>query len=83
MQNKIIDDTQFYTLMFSAFLLNITMPLVLKWWKPYYLSFKQIKVMGVTLSRPEPAPIPENMPEYRDMMMEEKNRYSNNRSNND
>ena len=74
-QHKIIDTTQFYTLMFTAFLLNITVPLVLKWWKPYYLGFKQISILGVKLSRPEPAPIPDNMPEYRDMMLEEKRRY--------
>ena len=52
-QNKIIDITEFYTLMFTAFLLNVTVPLSLKWWKPYYLGFKQIELLGVTLSRPE------------------------------
>ena len=74
-QNKIIDITQFYTLMFTAFLLNITVPLALKWWKPYYLGFKQMQVMGVTLSRPEPAPVPTDMPEYSEMMAEERARY--------
>ncbi len=74
-QNKIIDITQFYILMFTAFLLNITVPLVLKWWKPYYLGFKQIQLFGTTLSRPEPAPIPDDLPEYREMMLEEKRRY--------
>jgi len=74
-QHKIIDDTQFYTLMFTAFLLNNTVPLVLKWWKPYYLGFKQMSILGVTLSRPEPAPISQNMPEYREMMLAEKKRY--------
>ena len=74
-QNKIIDDTQFYTLMFTAFLLNITVPIVLKWWKPYYLGFKQLTILGVTLSRPEIAPIPENLREYREMMREERNKY--------
>jgi hypothetical protein len=61
--------------MFTAFLLNITVPLVLKWWKPYYLGFKQISVLGVKLSRSEPASVPDNMPEYRDMMMAERKRY--------
>jgi Kef-type K+ transport system membrane component KefB len=74
-QNKIIDITQFYTLMFTAFLLNITVPLSLKLWKPYYLGFKQVRLLGVTLSRPEPAPVPADLPEYREMMEEERRRY--------
>ena len=74
-QNRIIDTVQFYTLMFTAFLLNITVPIVLKWWKPYYLGFKHLRVLGVTLSRPEPAPVPKDMPEYREMMEEERKRY--------
>ena len=74
-QHKIIDQSQFYTLMFTAFLLNVTVPIALKWWKPYYLGFKQMELLGIRLSRPEPAPIPENMPEYREMMEEEKRRY--------
>ena len=71
-QNKIIDQTQFYTLMFTAFLLNVTVPIALKWWKPYYLGFKQFDLLGIKLSRPEPAPMPADMPEYREMMEEEK-----------
>ena len=74
-QNQIIDNTQFYTLMITAFLLNITVPISLRWWKPYYLGFKQISALGVTLSRPEPAPIPADLPEYREMMEEERRRY--------
>lgn len=74
-QNKIIDITQFYTLMFTAFLLNITVPISLKWWKPYYLGFKQLRLLGATLSRPEPAPVPADMHEYREMMDEERRRY--------
>jgi Kef-type K+ transport system membrane component KefB len=74
-QNKIIDITQFYTLMFTAFLLNITVPICLKLWKPYYLGFKQVRLLGVTLSRPEPAPVPADLPEYREMMEEERRRY--------
>ncbi len=74
-QHKIIDTTQFYTLMFTAFLLNITVPITLKLWKPYYLGFKQLKIGGVTLSRPEPAPVPADMPEYKEMMDEERRRY--------
>lgn len=74
-QNQIIDITQFYTLMFTAFLLNLTVPLSLKWWKPYYLGFKEFKLFGVNLARPEPAPVPDDMPEYKEMMEAEKNRY--------
>ena len=74
-QNKIIDITQFYTLMFTAFLLNITVPIALKWWKPYYLGFKEFKVFGVNLAREEPAPVPDDMPEYKEMMEEERKRY--------
>lgn len=74
-QNQIINTTEFYTLMFTAFLLNITVPIALKWWKPYYLGFKQFSLAGVTLSRPEPAPVPEDMPEYKEMMEAERKRY--------
>ncbi len=71
----VIDTTQFYILMITAFLLNITVPLSLKWWKPYYLGFKQLKVFGISLSRPEPAPVPSDMPDYSDMMAAERERY--------
>lgn len=74
-QNKIIDITQFYTLMFTAFLLNLTVPVTLKIWKPYYLGFKQFRIFGTTLSRPEPAPVPSDMPEYKEMMEAERKRY--------
>lgn len=74
-QSKIIDISQFYILMIAAFLLNITVPLSLKWWKPYYLGYKQLRVLGITLSRPDAAPIPNDMPEYREMMEEERRRY--------
>ena len=74
-QSKIIDISQFYILMIAAFLLNITVPFSLKWWKPYYLGYKQLRVLGITLSRPDAAPIPNDMPEYREMMEEERRRY--------
>lgn len=74
-QNKIIDVTQFYILMFTAFLLNLTVPIALKWWKPYYLGFKKISVFGIELSRSKPAPIPENMTKYREMMIKERNKH--------
>ncbi|MFQ5559926.1 MAG: cation:proton antiporter, partial [Nitrospinota bacterium] len=74
-QNKIIDLEQFYTLMFVTFLLNITVPISLKLWKPYYLGFKQLSVLGVKLSRAEPAPIPKHMQEHHKVMAEEKSKY--------
>ncbi|MDH3708270.1 MAG: cation:proton antiporter [Cyclobacteriaceae bacterium] len=74
-QNNIIDITQFYTLMLTAFMLNITVPLSLNWWKPYYLGFKQLKFLGITLSRPEPAKVPADMHEYKEMMEKERRRY--------
>lgn len=74
-QHKIIDITQFYILMFTCFLLNVTVPISLKLWKPYYLGFKQLRMFGATLSRPEPAPMPKDMPEYKEMMDEERRRY--------
>jgi len=75
-QNKIIDISQFYTLMFTAFLLNLTVPIALKWWKPYYLGFKKISVFGIELSREKTAPIPENMTKYRKMMLKERDKYT-------
>ncbi len=74
-QNKMIDITEFYTLMLTAFMLNITVPLSLKWWKPFYLGFKQLKLFGIVLSRPQPAPVPKEWQEYREMMDEERRRY--------
>ncbi len=49
--NKIIDLEQFYTLIMVTFLLNISVPLVIKWWKPYYTGEKELKIAGVKLSR--------------------------------
>jgi len=37
-QNKILSDDAFYTLMFTAFWLNIAVPLSIRWWKPYYVK---------------------------------------------
>lgn len=52
--------------MFAAFLLNLTVPLRLKWWKPYYLGFKELKLFGINLARPELAPVPDDLPEDKD-----------------
>ncbi len=35
-QNHLITKEEFYTLMFTTFLLNISVPLLLKWYKPFY-----------------------------------------------
>ena len=35
-QNHLISKEEFYTLMFTTFLLNISVPLLLKWYKPIY-----------------------------------------------
>jgi Kef-type K+ transport system membrane component KefB len=37
-QNQILSDEAFYTLMFTAFWLNVSVPLSIRWWKPYYLK---------------------------------------------
>lgn len=35
-QNRILTDEAFLTLMITAFLLNIAVPLTIRWWRPYY-----------------------------------------------
>lgn len=37
-QHQIINAEAFYTLMFTAFWLNVSVPLTIRWWKPYYLA---------------------------------------------
>lgn len=41
-QNAILNDEAFYTLMFTAFWLNVAVPITIAWWKPYYLGEKQL-----------------------------------------
>lgn len=36
-QSQIINEQMFYVLMATAFLLNISVPLTIRWWKPHYL----------------------------------------------
>ena len=36
-QNSILTDAAFYTLMFTAFWLNVAVPLTIRWWKPYLM----------------------------------------------
>ncbi|MCU7921899.1 MAG: cation:proton antiporter [Candidatus Thiodiazotropha sp. (ex Dulcina madagascariensis)] len=41
-QNSILSTEAFYTLMFTAFWLNIAVPLTIRWWKPYYEGKKPL-----------------------------------------
>ena len=73
--NQIIDVSQFYVLMIVTLMLNISVPISLKLWKPYYLGFKLCRIFNLTLSRPEPAEIKLDMVEHREKMEAERNRY--------
>jgi len=42
-QYDIFSDEAFYTLMFTAFWLNVAVPLTIKWWKPFYAGDKQFQ----------------------------------------
>jgi len=44
-EHHIITVEQFYTLIFTVFLLNISVPLMIKWWKPYYMKEKEFKLL--------------------------------------
>jgi len=50
-ENKLINIEQFYSLMITIFLLNIAVPLLIKWWKPYYQGDKSCTLLGVKFSR--------------------------------
>jgi hypothetical protein len=50
-QNQIIDLEQFYILIATLFLLNISVPLAIKWWKPYYIGEKELKIKGILFSK--------------------------------
>lgn len=41
-QNSILNDEAFYTLMFTAFWLNVAVPISIAWWKPYYKGEKKL-----------------------------------------
>lgn len=56
-QNAIFTTSAFYTLMFTAFWLNVSVPIMIKWWKPYFIGEK-VLLLGcgkwqVTLSNTE------------------------------
>lgn len=43
-QNQVISTEIFYTLMATAFFLNISVPVSIKWWKPYFIGEKELSV---------------------------------------
>lgn len=51
-ENRLITTGQFYALMITIFLLNISVPMLIKWWKPYYLGEKEYRIGSLLLSRP-------------------------------
>ncbi|HHD72492.1 MAG TPA: cation:proton antiporter [Epsilonproteobacteria bacterium] len=50
-ENHLLTIEQFYILMITIFLLNIAVPMLIKWWKPYYQGNKALKILGITLSK--------------------------------
>lgn len=50
-QNRLLTAEQFYILMFVTFLLNISVPLTVRWWGPYFKGVKQMKIGSLQLSR--------------------------------
>lgn len=43
-QNQVITTDAFYTLMATAFCLNVAVPVLIKWWKPYFTGEKQLSI---------------------------------------
>jgi len=50
-ENHILNLEQFYVLIFAIFMLNLTVPLAIKWWEPYYMGRKELILFGVKLSK--------------------------------
>jgi len=50
-ENHILSLEQFYVLIFAIFMLNLTVPLAIKWWEPYYMGKKELFLLGVKLSK--------------------------------
>ncbi|MCU7827996.1 MAG: cation:proton antiporter [Candidatus Thiodiazotropha sp. (ex Myrtea sp. 'scaly one' KF741663)] len=46
-QNSILSTEAFYTLMFTAFWLNVAVPLTIRWWKPYYAGEKPMPLSKI------------------------------------
>ena len=55
-QNAIFTDQAFYTLMFTAFCLNVSVPLAIRWWRPYFEGKKQLVLRlgkhAIVMSKP-------------------------------
>ena len=41
-QHRILNHEAFYTLMFTAFWLNVSVPVTIAWWKPYFEGRKRL-----------------------------------------
>jgi len=50
-ENHIFTTEAFYTLMLTAFCLNVLVPVSIKFWKPYYQGEKSLCLGGIVLSR--------------------------------
>ena len=50
-EHHIFNEAQFETLIFATFLLNISVPLVINWWKPYYEGKRELKLFRIKLSK--------------------------------
>jgi len=50
--NHIITINEFYILVFTTFLLNISVPITINFWAPYHKGQKELKIGGILLSRP-------------------------------
>lgn len=46
-QNKILSEEAFYTLMVVCFLLNIAVPICIRWWAPVYTGDKMNPFSGI------------------------------------
>ncbi|MCB2096488.1 MAG: cation:proton antiporter [Parvularculaceae bacterium] len=51
-QTRIISEDVFYTLMVTAFCLNVAVPVLIAWWKPYYNGEKTMGFLAPPRSRP-------------------------------
>jgi Kef-type K+ transport system membrane component KefB len=52
--NNIISTQEFYILVFTTFLLNISVPITINLWEPYYKGKKELKIGNIRLSRETP-----------------------------
>lgn len=57
-QNDIITTEAFYTLMATAFVLNVSVPVSITLWRPYFDGERQLRIAGLRLSRAPPGDAP-------------------------